>query len=276
MSTFAEISFFRMKITLIQTDIKWCDYMANISHANDAIDRNPGSDLYILPEMWTTGFITKPAGLAERAEGPQNIPASVSWMLKKAKEVDAAICGSIAVEYDGKYYNRMYFVKPDGTIHTYDKCHLFTFGGEGHYYTAGDKRVIVEWRGIRILLQVCYDLRFPMWCRNVIAPNGKPVYDMIIYSANWPIAREMAWETLSVARAIENQCYVARVNCVGKDEWGEYLGKSALIHPYGHFVAECEDNKECETTGELDKAGLDRYCEKFPILNDIVWTKNYY
>ena len=273
-----------MKITLLQTEIKWQDVQANILHADDAINMNLGSDLYILPEMWTTGCVMDPRGVAEKAMlqvtdglgASTKVPESVAWMMEKARKVDAAICGSVAVESDGKFYNRHYFVKPDGEVTTYDKAHLFTFGGEGKFYTQGDRRVIVEWRGINILLEICYDLRFPMWSRNVINPNGKPVYDLVIYPANWPIARETAWETLSVARAIENECYVARVNCVGKDQWGEYKGKSALIHPYGHLVAECEDYKESEATGILDKQALDHYREKFSTLNDIVWTKNYY
>lgn len=270
-----------MKITLLQTEVKRNNIEANILHADEAVDRNPGSDLYILPEMWTTGCVMKPHDFAEKADikiGKEIVPLSVEWMIGKAKATDAAICGSVAVEIDGKFYNRMYFVKPDGSITTYDKAHLFTFGGEGEYYTAGDKRVIVEWRGIRILLEICYDLRFAMWARNVITPSGRPSYDLIIYPANWPIARELAWETLSVARAIENECYVARVNCVGKDEWGEYRGKSALIHPYGHLIAECEDFIESEATGILDKEALDKYRNKFSTLKDIVWTnkQNYY
>ena len=270
-----------IKITLLQAEVKRDNIEGNISHADEAIDRNPGSDLYILPEMWTTGCVMKPQGFAEKANikvGDLLVPQSVDWMLKKAKAVDAAICGSVAVELDGKFYNRMYFVKPDGEITIYDKSHLFTFGGEGLYYTQGDKRVIVRWRGIKILLEICYDLRFPMWSRNVIDPEGNPTFDLIIYPANWPIARETAWETLSVARAIENECYVARVNCVGSDEWGEYVGRSALIHPYGHIIAQCEDYKESEATGILDKSALDKYRKKFSTLNDIVWTnrQNYY
>lgn len=262
-----------MIITIIQPDTKWCNAKANIAEAEAAIDRNPGSDLYLLPEMWAVGFVTKPKEELSRVTYQQ---MTLSWMIKKSASIDAAICGSMPMEENGKWYNRMCFVKPDGSVISYDKSHLFTFGGEGFEYTAGTKRVIVEWRGVKILLQICYDLRFPMWCRNVMTPEGKATYDMIIYSTNWPIARELAYKTLSVARAIENQCYVAICNRVGTDDWGEYFGESALIHPFGHYIAKADRNNVCEITGEIDMDGLNHYREKFPTLDDIVWTNDYY
>lgn len=259
-----------MKLTLIQQDLVWKNPTENVRKANEAIDRNPGSDIYIFPEMFTTGFITEPQGAAETTDCE-----SVKWMIRKAKEVNAALAGSIAVEDGGKYFNRFYFVTPDGGVVTYDKSHLFIYGGEGLHYSAGNKRVITEFRGVKILLEVCYDLRFPMWCRNQVDEKGEAIYDLIIYVAEWPLARKLAWDTLVKARAIENQCFVAACNRVGQDEWGEYFGGSVIVHPYGHLLAEGEENKECEITGEIDMEQLNRYRSKFPTLNDIIWKKDY-
>ncbi len=265
-----------MKITVIQPDTKWCQISQNLHEAEEAINRNLGSDLYILPEMWGTGFVTKPKEELRRLNSNGKLQTIVNWMLTMAKKTNAAIAGSLATEDNGKWYNRLHFVKPNGEIITYDKSHLFTFGGEGFEYHAGTKRVVVEWRGVKILLQICYDMRFPMWCRNVITPEGHATYDMIIYATNWPVARELAYKTLSVARAIENQCFVIACNRVGTDEWGEYFGESAIIHPYGHFIAHAPRSKVCEITGEIDMEALNHYREKFPTLNDIVWTNEYY
>ena len=245
-----------MKTTILQRDIKWGDPKANIQRADEAISRNPGSDLYVLPEMFSTGFCTSPEGIAERDD------TTLQWMKSKASEIDAAIAGSIAVEEDGKYYNRFYFVKPDGEVTHYDKKHLFTYGGEHLRFTAGDERVVVEWRGVRILLEVCYDLRFPIWARN------RGDYDMILYVASWPTPRVGAWSALLVARAIENQCYVAGVNRVGNDPACEYCGGSVIIDPYGAKIAKCEISQESEATAEIDMAALEAFRRKFPVLLD--------
>ena len=245
-----------MKTTILQRDIKWGDPKANIQRADEAISRNAGSDLYVLPEMFSTGFCTSPEGIAERDD------TTLQWMKSKASEIDAAIAGSIAVEEDGKYYNRFYFVKPDGEVSHYDKKHLFTYGGEHLRFTAGDERVVVEWRGVRILLEVCYDLRFPIWARN------RGDYDMILYVASWPTPRVGAWSALLVARAIENQCYVAGVNRVGNDPACEYCGGSVIIDPYGVTIAECEISQESEATAEIDMAALEAFRKKFPVLLD--------
>ena len=144
----------------------------------------------------------------------------------------------------------------------YDKHHLFTYGGEHNHYTAGDKRVVVEWRGVRILLEICYDLRFPIWSRN------RGDYDMIIYVASWPTPRVEAWKALLVARAIENQCYVAGVNRVGDDPNCTYCGGSSIIDPYGRHLAICADSCECEASAEIDMEALEAFREKFPVLKD--------
>lgn len=245
-----------MKISIIQQDIVWADVKENIRKAETAIDRRPGADLYVLPEMFSTGFCTEPEGIAEE-EGE-----TLRWMKAKAAQTDAAIAGSLAVKEDGRYYNRFYFVKPDGAVTYYDKKHLFTYGGEHERFTAGTERVVVEFRGVRILLEVCYDLRFPIWSRN------RGDYDMILYVASWPRIRVNAWKSLLVARAIENQCYVAGVNRVGTDPSNEYCGGSMVIDPYGKIIASCEDGVEMSAEAEIDMEMLEAFRAKFPVLND--------
>lgn len=246
-----------MKVTILQRNIEWCSVEVNLRRAAEAIDRRPGADLYVLPEMFSTGFCTEPRGVAEGEQG-----ATLEWMRRKAAETNAAIAGSVAVEVKGCYYNRFYFVKPDGEVAYYDKKHLFTYGGEHLRFTAGEKRTVVEWRGVRILLEVCYDLRFPVWARN------RGDYDMILYVASWPVPRISAWSALLVARAIENQCYVAGVNRVGADPTCEYDGASVVIDPYGRRIAECALGEECEATVEIDMEALNAFRKKFPVLND--------
>jgi predicted amidohydrolase len=207
--------------------------------------------------MFSTGFCTHPEGIAENTDGQ-----TLQWMKNKAAEIDAAIAGSVAVHEDGRYYNRFYFVTPDRKVVQYDKKHLFTFGGEHERFTAGTERVVVKFRGVRILLEVCYDLRFPIWSRN----HGD--YDMIIYVASWPSVRIGAWKSLLVARAIENQCYVAGVNRVGSDPGNEYSGGSMVIDPYGKVIASCEDGVQMSASVEIDMGMLEAFRQKFPVLND--------
>ena len=183
-------------------------------------------------------------------------------MRDKAAQIDAAIAGSVAVMENGRYYNRFYFVKPDGSVTSYDKKHLFAFGGEHERFTAGTERVVVEFRGVRILLEICYDLRFPVWSRN----QGD--YDMILYVASWPAVRVSAWKSLLVARAIENQCYVAGVNRVGSDPSNEYDGGSMVIDPYGRIISSCQDGFESLASALIDMDSLEAFRKKFPVLND--------
>lgn len=247
-----------MKITLIQTDIAWADPKTNVRACEKAITSVPGSELYVLPEMWSTGFATQPEGVAESDDGD-----SLKWMKDIAARMDAAIAGSIAVKSsaDGSYRNRFYFVKPDGQVSWYDKHHLFTYGGEHLRYTAGDSRVVVEFRGVRFLLLVCYDLRFPVWARS------HEDYDAILCVASWPTVRLEAWRALLKARAIENQCYVAGVNRTGDDPSCSYSGGTALIDPYGR-VQECPDYENTTLTSEIDMALLEEFRGKFPVLKD--------
>ncbi len=246
-----------MKITLLQTDIKWCSPKENLARAEELILGAEKSDIYILPEMFTTGFCMNPSEITEPVGG-----VAYEWMMQMAKRMDAAIVGSVAVEDGGRFYNRMYFCKPEGDVEVYDKHHLFSFSGEDKVYTAGVERKVVEFRGVKILLLVCYDLRFPVFIRN------RNDYELIICVANWPRVRRYPWCTLAKARAIENLCYVAAVNRGGTDEWGDYSGDTMLIDPYGQPVAECKEGVEDVVTASIDLDIINNFRNKFPALND--------
>ena len=246
-----------MRVVILQQDIAWADPAENVRQAEVAIDRRPGADLYVLPEMFTTGFATHPEGVAEKADSE-----TLRWMVRKAAACRAAVAGSLAVEDGGRYYNRLCFVHPDGRVETYDKRHLFTYSGEDRHYTRGTRRVVVTFRGVRILLQVCYDLRFPVWSRN------RGDYDVALYVASWPVGRIEAWSALLRARAIENQCYVVGVNRVGRDPVAEYSGASVVIDPYGRTVATCEDHHVSAAEAVLDLEHLAAFRRKFPVLED--------
>lgn len=248
-----------MKLTILQRDIAWADPAQNRARLENTFRQLPEADLYVLPEMFSTGFATQPEGIAEE-EGE---PSSLLWMKRMAAAKNAAIAGSIALHAtDGRYLNRFYFVTPDGKTEHYDKHHLFTYGGEHLRYAAGERRTVVEWRGVRILLQVCYDLRFPLWGRN------REDYDLALYVASWPASRTNAWSTLLLARAIENQCYVAGVNRIGSDPACQYCGASAIVDPYGHIIEACADNTECTASAIIDMEALIAFRKKFPVLKD--------
>ncbi|MDD7318148.1 MAG: amidohydrolase [Prevotella sp.] len=246
-----------MKTTILQMDIAWGDNKGNVLRADAMIDDAPEADLYILPEMFSTGFTANPEGLVEGEDCK-----TLEWMYRKAKEKGAAIAGSIATKCGERFFNRLYFVKPDGDVVAYDKRHLFSYAGENLHYTRGEERVIVEWRGVRIMLQVCYDLRFPVFSRN----HGD--YDMLIYVASWPTSRIKVWDTLLHARALENQCYVAGVNRVGSDPKCEYCGNSVIISPYGDDIAVCESYEESAKVAEIDMEKLRSFRKKFPVMDD--------
>ena len=249
-----------MKITLLQQDIVWANPEENQEAAYQAIKNAPKSDVYVLPEMWSTGFATEPEGIAEKDRN------SLNWMKQMAHRMDAAIAGSIATEEDGKFYNRFYFVTPDFNEVHYDKHHLFTYSGEHHRYTAGQERVVVEFRGVRFLLQVCYDLRFPIFARNTA--SGPDSYDVALYVASWPTSRRAPWDALLRARAIENQCYVCGVDRTGNDPACEYNGGTAIIDAYGKTVAACPDGQVATVTAEIDMDALKAFRQKFPVLGD--------
>lgn len=245
-----------MKVTILQHDIDWCRPEKNLAHLETLLATLPKTDLLLLPEMFATGLNNIPTDIVDKH------PAILAWMREKAQALDAAVVGSIATEDNGHFYNRLHFVRPDGDVTIYDKRHLFAYGGEADRYTSGNKRVIVEFRNVRFLLQVCYDLRYPVWSRNL----GD--YDCILYSANFPISRDTAWRTLIRARAIENQCYVAACNRIGTDQKCEYYGRSAIIHPYGDTIMECPDKTEWAASAVIDIDFLRHYESKFPVLAD--------
>jgi len=247
-----------MKITLLQQDIVWANPEENQELAYKAIKNAPKSDVYVLPEMWSTGFATEPEGIAEKDHN------SLNWMKQMANRMDAAIAGSVATEEDGKFYNRFYFVTPDWKEVHYDKHHLFTYGGEQHKYTAGENRVVVEFRGVRFLLQVCYDLRFPIFARN----TSENPYDVALYVASWPTSRRAPWDTLLKARAIENQCYVCGVDRIGTDPACQYNGGTTIIDPYGKVIKACADDEVCTISAEIDLESLNAFRKKFPVLGD--------
>lgn len=202
----------------------------------------PKSDIYLFPEMCSTGFSLKPMKMAEPVNGE-----TAMRMLEWAAKYDAAFAGSVmTVDADGRYYNRMYFARPDGRLDYYDKCNLFIYSGEDKVYTAGEKSVVWEFRGARIRPVICYDIRFPVFLYN------RNEYDILLVSAAFPTSRMLAWDTLIRARAIENMCYVAASNRVGVDDFGDYCGHSVIINPYGEKVGGCRSRSQGTTTVELN------------------------
>ena len=245
-----------MKISLIQTSIKWLDSNANRVTAEQLLDKYIGSDMYFFAEMFTTGFCMTPKESAESGE------ETLNWLKKMAVERGIAIGGSVSVEENGKYYNRFYVVKSDGSYVEYNKRHLFSFAGEDKCYEAGQERVVVEVGGVRILLLVCYDLRFPVWSRN------RGDYDLMVCVANWPTPRRFVWDTLLRARALENQSYVCGVNIVGSDPTCEYSGGTAAIDFLGSTIGQVPDKEEGVVSFEIDIKALHEFRDKFPALND--------
>ena len=246
-----------MKVNLFQQDIIWGDPEGNRKKLDGLIKAAPKAELYVFPEMFTTGFATIDGATVEESEGPV-----LEWMQAKARELDAAVAGSVALKTGEKCANRLFFVTPEGVAASYDKRHLFYYGGEGTRFEPGQSRVVVEFRGVRFLLLVCYDLRFPVWIRN------RDDYDAILCVANWPDARSLAWNTLLQARAIENQCYVLGCNRVGSDPACSYTGFTKVINPYGQIVACAPDNQEAVVSAEIDIAFQRSYAKNFPVLEN--------
>ena len=249
-----------LTVALLQTDIVLTSAEENIDRVTHIMNQRPEADLYVLPEMWGTGFNPHP----DKHEHEKAAQA-LAWMKEEAAGRHCAMAGSLPVfdETDESWRNRFYFVTPDDVFH-YDKRHLFASGGEAENYTAGTNRTVITWRGWRILLQVCYDLRFPVFSRN------RNEYDLALYVANWPASRQEVWRVLLRARAIENQCYVAGVNRVGSDMFGtDYTGGTELVDAKGNVaVAMAETDHEGAVCAQLDLDVLRRFRQKFPVLND--------
>jgi omega-amidase len=221
-----------MKIAIVQTSLVWENPLENRSRLAQKINGFTAAvDLIVLPEMFSTGFTMNPTAVAETMQGE-----TVLWLQHLAKAKNCALTGSLIIEENGLYYNRLVFVLPDGTIKTYDKRHLFTLAGEHTVYTAGTEKLIVEYNGFRICPLVCYDLRFPVFSRNV------EHYDVLLYVANWPKPRINAWDILLKARAVENVSYAIGVNRIGFDDnHHEYVGHSQVVDFLGNYVLEPQE-----------------------------------
>ncbi|WP_370896615.1 nitrilase-related carbon-nitrogen hydrolase [Chryseobacterium gossypii] len=242
-----------MKITGLNLDIVWKNKKDNFQLIKDQL-QDQEADIFLLPEMFSTGFCMDAAEVSDKNE------ESLGFLKKMAGEKNAAFCGSAPVEQGGKFYNRMYFVRPDGDISFYDKRHLFSFSGEDKIYTPGRKRVIVEYKGFRFLLQVCYDLRFPVFARN----NND--YDAILYVANWPEKRVAAWEHLLKARAIENLSFVFGLNRIGTD--GNQLFYKESSHCFFADGTEISNKNGNIISAELSMPELTDFRNHFQFLND--------
>jgi len=245
-----------VRVTILQTDIEWANPEKNRERAFQLMETATPSDLYVLPEMWTTGFITEQSLLETCADTDGR---QLGWMRLMAERFGGAVSGSLSVmDEDGRFRNRHFFVRPDGSFSAYDKRHLFTYGGEDKHYVRGNKRTIVSHCGFRMLLATCYDLRFPVWLRNT------DCYDAIVVVANWPESRREVWTTLLRARAIENQCFVIGANRTGHG----HSGDSTIIDPKGGIVAAVIGENEQIITADIDKEWQNNFRRKFPALAD--------
>jgi omega-amidase len=268
-----------LTITTIQSDLAWEDKTANLQQFEHKI-RNIGSktEIVVLPEMFSTGFSMQPELLAETMEG-----GTITWMKRVSAENNIILTGSVIIKEEGKYFNRMIWMLPNGQYGQYDKRHLFAYAKEDEHYSPGNKRLIASVKGWKVNLLVCYDLRFPVWARQQInripAPPDAPQasfdsaqdaaeYDLLIYVANWPERRSHAWKTLLCARAIENQCYVVGVNRVGNDGKDIYhSGNTLVIDPLGQVLYHMADEEEVNTI-TLSKGKLDEVRTTFPFWKD--------
>ena len=247
-----------MKIAIIQTELSWENPNENKALLQEKINAiSQYVDLIVLPEMFTSGFTMNPKNIAQSMQGE-----AISWLKETAKDKDCAITGSLVIEENGNCFNRLVFVFPSGEIQTYDKPHLFTLAGEDKVYTAGKDKLVVDYKGFKICPLICYDLRFPVFARNV------EDYDVLIYVANWPKPRVNAWDILLKARAVENMSYVIGVNRVGLDDNNhEYVGHSQAVDFLGNYIQEPQEIEGVFIV-ELDKNELIETREKQNFLND--------
>jgi len=248
-----------LNVTIVQANLQWANPQENINYFDKAIDSiKENNHIIVLPEMFSTGFNMKPQECFEIMNG-----FSMQWMYQKAAQTGAAICGSLLIKDENVFVNRFVWMTPKGAFTYYDKKHLFSLAGENKIFTPGNKRVVAELNGFRFLLQICYDLRFPVFSRNKYY-NETYDYDAIIYVANWPASRSMVWKTLLKARAIENQAYVIGVNRIGNDiNQTAHSGNSAIVSPKGEVLFEAEENQEVVKTILLDKEKLVEFRKSF-------------
>lgn len=255
-----------MKITIVQTQLFWENRPQNIAHIGGLLSGITHTQLIVLPEMFTTGFTMKPELLAEKNGGAETL----NWLKHMAAEKKCAITGSVAVEEQGRFYNRLFWVDAGGQVSVYNKRHLFRMGNEDQHYTAGTQRIVTRINQWNFLPQVCYDLRFPVWSRNQFKKDSSGTlqaeYDVLLYVANWPAIRSYPWKQLLIARAIENQCYVVGVNRVGEDGNGvAHSGDSVVVNPRGEIISKTQANAESVETLELDWKYLEEFRRVFPV-----------
>ena len=248
-----------LSFSLIQTSLFWEDKEANLAMLEKKIKGIESyTEVVVLPEMFSTGFSMRSSDFAETMEGP-----TVQWMRRIATEKKVILVGSLIIKEENNFYNRLIWMLPNGELGFYDKRHLFAYANEDRHYTAGNKRLIASVKGWKINLQICYDLRFPVWARQQAEP-----YDVLLYVANWPEKRNHAWKTLLTARAIENQCYTIGVNRVGVDGNNiAYSGDSLIIGPLGEVLYHCAYEEDVFTI-TLQKQELTHTRNQFPFWKD--------
>ena len=253
-----------LTITLIQTNLHWENKAANLLMLEQKIKAiEERTEIVVLPEMFSTGFSMNNELLAEDMDGE-----TVNWMKRVSAENKIVLTGSIIIKENENFYNRLIWMLPNGEYGVYDKRHLFGFGNETEHYSAGNKRLIASVKGWKINLQICYDLRFPVWARQNPTDKSEAEYDVLIYVANWPERRSHAWKTLLCARAIENQSYVVGVNRVGNDGNNIYhSGNSMVVDPAGAVLYHKADDEDTFTI-TLEKENLVDIRNKFPFLKD--------
>ncbi|MBP6977102.1 MAG: nitrilase family protein [Bacteroidales bacterium] len=251
-------------LTLVQADLAWEDRQANLRKFTEKLKQVPSSvDVIVLPEMFTTGFVVEPESLAEPMDGP-----SMQWLTEQSSLHQAVITGSIIIREDGHYLNRMIWMKPDGTWECYDKHHLFTFGGEHLRFTGGNLAPVFTYKGWKFRPLICYDLRFPVWCKNQIR-EGQYIYDVLVDIASWPDPRRNAWNIFLASRAMENLAYSVGVNRVGTDAKGlNFSGDTAVFDALGNPLATTEPYQEAMVTVTLSSGELIRVREHFSFGKD--------
>ena len=249
-----------LNICIIQSSLHWENHQANLNMFEEKIEQiKAGTELVVLPEMFTTGFSMNPTQLAEDMNGQ-----TVEWMKRIATEKRIILTGSIIIKENEQFYNRLIWMLPNGEFGMYDKHHLFSYAEEDKHFSAGNKRLITSVKGIKINTQICYDLRFPVWSRLTTENE----YDILLYVANWPERRNHAWKTLLQARAIENQCVVIACNCVGEDGNGiKYSGDSCIINPLGEILVSKEYDEDF-LYYTIQKQDIETIRNQFPFAKD--------
>lgn len=254
-----------LKILCLQSDLVWQEPAKNRKLFEiKIINHIDGHDLIILPETFTTGFPDYPAFKSETLEGD-----SVHWMAGIAGKTNAVVTGSLLVEQNGKFFNTLVWMQPNGNFQTYNKRHVFSMAGENKVITRGDEQLIVDLKGWKIKPMICYDLRFPVWSKNRLVSEKAYEYDLAIFIANWPAIRNYPWTQLLIARALENLAYVIGVNRIGYDKTGKlYSGNSMMIDPKGKIIADAGEGKERVLSEILSYDKLVKFREKFDVGQD--------